>query len=50
MKETNKSICDVSNSSSLSSNTKYVTVDISNVDNSLISYLKENAKNCLFTD
>ena len=50
MKETNKSICDVSNSSSFSSNTKYVTVDISNVDNSLISYLKENAKNCLFTD
>ena len=47
MKQT---ICDITDINKLDTNTKYVTVDIANVDNSLISYLKENARDCLFTD
>ena len=46
MKQT---ICDITDINKLDTNTKYVTVDIANVDNSLISYLTENARDCLFT-
>ena len=50
MKDGSKTICDVSSKVKLDSNTKYVTVDIANVDNDILSYLKENGKKCFFTD
>lgn len=49
MKE-NKVICDVSTDEKITEDTRYVTIDIANVDNLVLSYLKANGKKCLFTD
>ena len=45
-----KVICDVSKDIDITNDTKYVTIDITNVDNTTLSYLKKYGKNCLFTD